>query len=232
MTQTALPYKLEQLDEIHAHGAYVKMSENDFSEYNVDDSILTSLVYLRNTGFDNIVLDFSDVSYEDRSRYLMLFLCGDVGISNCTLSDVWSQIFMYCLDNDFELLHDFVFFSRSELETFISENSRQIFDALSLFKSMVIYAIVHANVSGYSMSELNHTGIVPIGANIVSIVKHPLFISIVCKCYLHDDIKLQYFDKIFDSTDLDLLQAIDTTLLSFGIFLGFSNDVLSDRISR
>lgn len=228
MIITSLPYKIEQLDEIKHHGALVKMSENDFSDYNVDDKILTSLVYLRNTAFENISLDFTGVSYDDRCRYLILFLTDNIYIKNCMLIDVWYYIFEYYLHLSSNN-KKFDFFTTDELTTFISEHSTDIQNALSVIKSLLLFAITHANINNYDKSTIIHVDDVPIGANLIEFITHPLFVDVLCKCYTADNIQSMYYDEIFDVSTVDIMTAIDKSLLGFGIFLGFNGIKAGNR---
>ena len=56
MIQTGLPYTPELMKDISEQGAIVDMSSINFPE-GVENSTRTVFIYLRNTGFKNIVLD-------------------------------------------------------------------------------------------------------------------------------------------------------------------------------
>ena len=71
MIYSKLPFDINDLAKIKTDGATVKLAKNDFSKYTDNDCILTSLIYLRNLGFDNIKLDFSDLPYADKEKYLL-----------------------------------------------------------------------------------------------------------------------------------------------------------------
>ena len=61
MINTTLPYDFNAIDNIAKNGAIVDMSLCKFNE-DIEKNAKTSLVYLKNTGFKNVQLDFSNAN--------------------------------------------------------------------------------------------------------------------------------------------------------------------------
>ena len=73
MLRTKIPYQIERIEEIRECGAVVDVSNPIFPGIEQDKQLRTTLVFLRNTGFD-VELDFSGCSYEEKRDYLLLYL--------------------------------------------------------------------------------------------------------------------------------------------------------------
>jgi hypothetical protein len=78
MINTGLPYKLEEITEISETGAAVDMSDVNFPGIDDDKQIATALIFLRNTGFKNVSLDFSKCDYETKCKYLTEYLTSEI----------------------------------------------------------------------------------------------------------------------------------------------------------
>ena len=150
MIYSKLPFDINDLAKIKTDGATVKLAKNDFSKYTDNDCILTSLIYLRNLSFDNIKLDFSDLQYADKEKYLLLYVTEDMYIKNCNIVDIWFEIFYkYCFDSYFDKSILDKVFTDEEVQKFIDAHNADIDDMLSLIKSTILFLIKKANLDGY-----------------------------------------------------------------------------------
>ena len=58
MIKTGLPYDFETMQQIMQEGAIVDVTNISYPSIPKEDNVKTSLIYLRNTNFDNVHLDF------------------------------------------------------------------------------------------------------------------------------------------------------------------------------
>ena len=73
MLRTRIPYDIEKIEKIRDCGAIVDVSAPEFPGIEKDKQLRTTLVFLRNTGFD-VKLDFTKCTYEEKRTYLLLYL--------------------------------------------------------------------------------------------------------------------------------------------------------------
>lgn len=66
MIRTGLPYDFDLMETIEKEGAVVDVSQVSYP--NSEDIERTTLIYLRNTNYDNIILDFSKVDYKTKEN--------------------------------------------------------------------------------------------------------------------------------------------------------------------
>lgn len=138
MIRTGLPYNIEQLTEIQQNGAIIQMDQLDFTKYTMDDPILVALVYLRNTAFEKITLETSQMPYRDKERFLQYYLTKDLVFKQKNIiASILSIIDVY-LGQD---IVENSIFTHDECETFIANNSTLILELLSIIKSLPLFII-------------------------------------------------------------------------------------------
>ena len=222
MIYSKLPFDINDLAKIKTDGATVKLAKNDFSKYTDNDCILTSLIYLRNLSFDNIKLDFSDLQYVDKEKYLLLYVSEDMYIKNCNIVDIWFEIFYkYCFNSYFDKSILDNAFTDEEVQKFIDAHNVVIDDMLSLLKSTILFLITKANLDGY-VDNVQHVQTIPISSNLLNFIEHKQFMQFFLRIFKKPQIEFKYFDNVFVDNNQDLLSCLNKTLLGFGLFYAYS----------
>lgn len=129
MIKTGLPYSTENMSEIYSNGAEVDMSNIDFPTN--QDKYRTTFIYLRNTNFNNINLDFSKCSYEEKERFLLEYIKSDITVELFPLIYTWQCLLTYKSCKPY--------FSDDEAKKFLKNNSFFIEEMKSFYLSLPIY---------------------------------------------------------------------------------------------
>lgn len=136
MIRTGLPYDFDLMETIEKEGAVVDVSQVSYP--NSEDIERTTLIYLRNTNYDNIVLDFSKVDYKTKEKYLIEYLTGDIEHPIKQLTESWFSLFMHF--KQIPLKIDSILDSVEEM-AFFKENG-ELMKELDIFAySLLLYPI-------------------------------------------------------------------------------------------
>ena len=179
----SLPYPSDKLEYIQKNGATVDMSALNFPGIPKEKQIRVALVYLRNTDFNNIILDFSGCSYEEKSKYLLLYLTDNIECKNVLLAQSWSKILNYCTGLNTEVP---CILSDVEIETFINENLQVLKEALELLISLPVFLIKrykNKENKTLNLDSLEKTSEKPIGVNLIHLLNIPGISLIYTKEY-------------------------------------------------
>ena len=135
--RTILPYNMDIMDEIRTNGAIVDMSQLRFP--NVDDEMMIKVVFifLRNTDYP-VDYDFSNCSFEMKTKYLMTYLTDAVDYKMDILVQSWMAILCYSLGI---VLEDKGILNQNEIKQFIEENLDFIGELIHFFTSLPVYAL-------------------------------------------------------------------------------------------
>ena len=138
MLNTGLPYDLNLMNDISEQGAIVDMNNINFPGIPENLKIKTSFIFLRNTGFENISLDFSSVNYEEKEQFLLFFLTGDIESNNQEFIDSWLSILFFFnrINNDIITI-----LNKDEIEKFIKNNNELILKISSVINSLPVMLI-------------------------------------------------------------------------------------------
>ena len=138
MFNTGLPYDLNLMNDIAEQGAIVDMNNINFPGIPENLKIKTSFIFLRNTGFENISLDFFSVNYEEKEKFLLFFLTGDIESNNQEFIDTWLSILFFFneINNDIITILD-----KDEIEKFIKNNNELILKISSVINSLPVMLI-------------------------------------------------------------------------------------------
>lgn len=74
---TELPYNLKDIQIIRRFGATINLAKLNFYKYNElkqYNQIDLALIYLKNSNFKNIKLDFSNTSFQFKSEFLIKYI--------------------------------------------------------------------------------------------------------------------------------------------------------------
>ena len=216
MLRTRIPYDIEKIEEIREHGATVDVSSPSFPGIAEDKQHRTTLVFLRNTGFD-VELDFSGCSYEEKRTYLLLYLQEKIEVKYKEFSDTWVKIIMEVLglESDRKSI-----LSEEELKKFMKENSNYINHVVNFIYSLTLYAMdrYSLNSAAYNMHEFKQTDADDISTNICFILEAPETIMV----YSMED-EPMFYTKIFTMENNQLFDALQklpfmSLLYGFGMY--------------
>ena len=203
MIKTSLPYKIEEMELIQNDGAIVDMSNLNFIGIPEELQKKTSLVFLKNTGFD-VTLDFSGCSYEDKAEYLKLYLTEDLSVCNHEFSSTWVKILNSCLGIGIE---KYSFLTDEEIKRFKDENIEFLTEIHQLVISLPLYAMYRflLNDEVYNMSEFKKTDKNLIKCNLHKLIEHDEFLFLYG---VPVDIEPLFYTQIFTVENNDLFDAI------------------------
>lgn len=213
MITTGLPFDFEKLDEIQRNGAIVMMKNLDFSSFTVDDPIFTALIYLRNVNCNNLILDFTDVTYENKEKILLLFLTEDIMYDSGIFISTWYKIFFNYLNADIDCLS---FLTADEIKQFISKHDTLISNALSLLYSAPLFLIY--SLKNNFIDDVEKDDSIPINSNLTNIIKNNNYIQLIYILQT-SNIKYKNFTKIFIQQNINLFDVLRTSLFGFSVFV-------------
>ena len=144
MIKTGLPYSTENMSEIYSNGAEVDMSNIDFPTN--QDKYRTTFIYLRNTNFNNILLDFSKCSYEEKAKFLLEYIKSDITVELLPLIYTWQCLLTYKSCNPY--------FSDEEAERFIKENQNTLQELKEFYLSLPLYLFTRLKLVDMDMDNL------------------------------------------------------------------------------
>jgi len=228
MINTILPYDFAQMEEIQKNGAIVDMSEIRFPG-NRDASTInrTALIFLRNTGFKNIHLDFSKCTYEFKQSFLIDYISLDIQVQLNELIQTWlSILYRYHTTSD-DIDMDESIMSIEEIDRFIESNHSMMDLLMSFINSLPIYALNYNRLlhdDGGLCEFMQHSDTTDIGPNIYHIISSNRFVHL-------DSIILDqppiFFTNYFKASNLDLFQAISDHV-GLGTMLAISHAQIQD----
>lgn len=175
---TGLPYDINMMiDHIQQEGAIVDMSNISFPNVSdIKQQIRTTLVYLRNTNFDNVSLDFSKVSQQDICTWLVDYITSDIHYNIVELNEMWMCVIVYRLINN--NLSDFI--TNETMDSFIADNETLIDQLIDFYNSLSLFVIKRvswADQVDFSETKVNECP--TFGKNAYNIIKMPNFPDVI-----------------------------------------------------
>lgn len=216
MLKTQIPYDIEKIEEIRDHGAIVDVSNPQFPGIDNDRQLRTTLVFLRNTGFD-VKLDFSNCTYGEKRAYLLLYLQEKIEIKYKEFSDTWTKVILESLG--FESNRPSIL-TKEEQSLFIKENHEYISHVVTFIYSLILYAMYRYSLNNhaYNMEGFRKTEADDISNNICFVLESPEIILVYSA-----DKKPVFFSKIFTVENNALFDALQklpfmSLLYGFGMY--------------
>jgi hypothetical protein len=175
MIHTGLPYDMDILGNIDNEGAIVDMSNLNYPGIQKEDNVRVSYIYLRNTAFNNVTLDFSQTSYEFKRDFLLFYINGDIfyEIESCT--NTWIKILGLYNQQDFPI--DTIL-TQDELYQFIKENITEIAKLNNIIASLPIYLFLRLNIEdpeNFNFNDIETDDTTTCNDNITFIIKNQFF---------------------------------------------------------
>ena len=225
MIKTGLPYSIDKITEISTNGAIVDMSSLNFPSIKGQDQVKTSLIFLRNTGFDNVVLDFSNCSYELKEEFIKEYLTTDIKVKNEELSDAVMSIIDYKFFHNASIIESFM--DVDECKTFLKRNKTLMDELLQLLASIPIYSLyrLQLNNVAYDLSDIKHAQQTQLGLNYMHLLKYKEMQSIM----FNTGFEPMFYDKFFTSENNELFDCIGNSGLGIAeTLLGFEKQKPED----
>lgn len=175
MIHTGLPYDMDILGNIDNEGAVVDMSNLNYPGIQKEDNVRVSYIYLRNTAFNNVTLDFNQTSYEFKRDFLLFYINGDIfyEIESCT--NTWIKILGLYNQQDFPI--DTIF-TQDELCQFIKENLTEITKLNNIIASLPVYLFLRLNIEdpeNFNFNDIETDDTTTCNDNIIFIIKNQFF---------------------------------------------------------
>lgn len=203
MIKTALPYSIEEMEQIQEHGALVDMADLNFINIPSELQKRTSLVFLKNTGF-NVTLDFSGCPFEEKEEFLKLYLTEDISVNNREFSSTWVKVLNSALGNDVDMMS---ILNDDEIEKLIKRNQNFLTDVYQLIISLPLYAMFRfiLHETAYDLTEFKKTDDNTIKCNLYHLIAHDEFLYLYS---LASYIEPLFYTEIFTLKNNELFDAI------------------------
>lgn len=177
MINTGLPYDMELMNEAIEHGAVVDMSDIHFPSIPAENQSKTALIYLRNTGAENVTLDFAKCTYEQKADFLGEFIASDIYVELPDAINAWMEILLSAVWPDKEFKH--AVFSDEQRQQFIRENKEVIDELLELLVSLPLFLIYKNKYVDLSEGDFKEDIVEHVADNYLQLLRHPLIEEII-----------------------------------------------------
>lgn len=151
MDRYTLPFDILEMQKLKdADSIVVDMSTTKFpGELNTVD---TAFIYLRNIGFDNITLDFSDCDYYTKSKYLRCYMDTKFEVKQKELSSTLLKTVFATLNIETTLDS---FFTPEEEYEFVEENKTTLHTIAVFLVSLPLYLIMRAEFTEDTVLDMD-----------------------------------------------------------------------------
>lgn len=217
--RTGLPYDLDMIIDgtIQNKGAIVDVNQINFGFDDLQKTIDTTFIYLRNTNFDNVSLDFSNVNKEQANAWLQTYITSDIIANNTQLNEMWIDVVYYSVMKS-SCIHSLP----DETLQFIIEHNKQAVDEFVHFiGSLLIFVLYRLNEhNDIDFTNIRESEICSINKNLYAIIDHPCINDIA----LFAPIEPLFYKEYF-TNDNDRLFEICVSRLPYNMLIyGMVND--------
>lgn len=204
MLKTGLPYDIDDLEEISNNGAIVNLDNINFNGIDKDQLIKTIYIYLRNTGFDNITLNFANTEYSFKEEFLKYYLMGNIEYEIQECNETWMKILGLYYNMDFPINS---ILTKDEIYIFIKNNEDYIHEITQFLCSLPIFPISKLNLENDEKLDLNMEKCDELICNnsVIGIIKNIFFMDLFLVMDFKEPV---YYTKIFTEENNDLFEAI------------------------
>lgn len=203
MIYTGLPYNFHDMPTIVSDGAIVDMGDLHFPSVPEDKQIRTAFIFLRNTNFKNVQLDFSRCSSLMIVEYIKEYLTTDIQVKNEELSD----IVLYTLANILNTQIDLEPPIKNNLVLEIQkELTNELKELKTLLASLPLYLMYRSKLNNevYSLDSVETNTLKYIGPNFLNLL-HDKNISLIIQTLSELPV---FYSDIFTDTNNDLFDAL------------------------
>lgn len=148
---TGLPYDVDlMINRIQNEGAIVDVSKVAFPGVDtIQKQVRTALIYLRNTGFANVSLDFSKVSGDDLEAWLVGYITSDIVVDLPQVNELWLYVIVYYLTK----INYSDFFDNESFDKIITNQKSLIEQLINFYGSLPIFLIKRLDCQYISFDE-------------------------------------------------------------------------------
>jgi hypothetical protein len=190
--------------EIGDNGAIVDMSVLNFDNIVKEKQVKAAYIFLRNTSFKNIRLDFSNCDYEMKCQYLMTYIHSDIFVKNSELAEELSNIMLDYHNIADETRHDGIF-TEEERARFISDNLETWSHISSVLISIMAYLVIRLiryskldeNIASFEIKDTY------ISANIFNILQFSEVFRILAQI-TSNNTPIYFYDNLFSQKDYEI----------------------------
>lgn len=218
MIHTGLPYDFEQMEKIREHGAIINMSDINFPGIRQEEQSKTVFIFLRNTGFSNIKLDFSKCSYEERVDILDEYLTTGFNVYIKELVEATREVILSVLKESKEEN----FFTKEEAYRFYESHQDVCNEILDILNSSLLF-VIKTTEAFKDASVEEETTTKCVGANIAHLFKMKNVEAILLKLFdQHHQPK--YYTDIFTLDNHSLYEAVHESTVFPAILFGLGTE--------
>ena len=208
MIKTHIPYDFDMIDTIANNGAIVDMSQCTFSN-NIQQNAKIALIYLKNTGFKQIQLDFSKADTQFKAEILKQYIESCKEFDCIELINTWK-----CILSHYMQFNDVVFesiLSDNEINDFIIQNHDAVYKIASIMKSLPLFLLKKLNTQ--NTIRISTIDDITKFENLPSLIDNDLLLHI-CKNHKSE---ICDYQLIFNDDNIQLFNALNKTDLSFAL---------------
>ena len=215
MINTTLPYDFNAIDNIAKNGAIVDMSLCKFNE-DIEKNAKTSLVYLKNTGFKNVQLDFSNANTQFKFCMIKQYVqsCQEFYCNEIVMT--WKSIIAKHV-NFKDIVYECIL-NEDEIDEFMKLNICLVSSICKVMKSLPLFLIKKLKTADNMQFATDN---VTVFCNISNLVDNDLLIHI-CEKY---NCQAQDYALMFNDNSMELFNKIVKT--DFGFILAMASHLRS-----
>lgn len=215
-----MPFEISDMEFIKENQKNIRVCMEDL-RFPIEDKsdkaqIKTAMIYLRNTGYTDLDLDFRGCTPGMIVNYLIEYITTQFEVKNAIFSEAWIGII-----SDDKNMATNMFLNTATFNTVKTEIYNKmpglITELKSFIKSIPLYAMGRYNHEGlYNLDEFEHTDYDKFGININHIIElamqYEAIITYDDNVFKLSKVKVKYFDKYFTVENNELFEATKNSL--------------------
>ena len=138
MIECGIPYNPQDMVEIKEKGCIIDMNNINFPGISEENKVKTAFIYLRNTGFDKVMLDFSKASKEFKFNFIDMYIQGNVESKDMLLAASVVKIINYMVGYNTTAS---CILSNEEIQEYIESRLEMLGKVLRMIISLPVYLI-------------------------------------------------------------------------------------------
>lgn len=149
MEYLTLPLDLSIIESLDFENILIDMSDLRFP-CSPELKIRSTYIFIRNIDID-MKLDFSKCTYEEKEKFILMYLKGNINVNIPIIRDTWLDILYGSNPIQNEL---YGILTHDEIKKFIKNNYKFVHDVYKLISSLPVLAIYNYSKSNASGAEL------------------------------------------------------------------------------
>lgn len=244
--ESGLPFSEDQFEIVKESNVRVDMSnlhfDIDFKDYH--DCARTALIYLRNVGCKNAVLDFSKVDKSQLAEFVKIFINDSIDCSDKYLAYLWGLIirkYMLKSTNNQVINNE----QNDFIDYFIEENESLVKTVCSIVNSFSLALLKTCKGLEQIEDDVQTDAITDIGVNIDKLATDEVLAAVMQNnmAYVENELEKNFtpiwYSKIFNEKNERLMTALRSSTLGFimsmcieGSYQDILNNISNDDSSQ